>query len=123
MRRWDTFRACLVIKYLGCVLDEAGTDEAEYSRKVASGQRVAGVIRSLVNARSLQVECARVLNESLLARGLMYGSETMIWREKERSWIRGLVGIRRMDKAPNTRMRQLSGVTKDIDEKIDEGVL
>ena len=40
-------------KYLGCVLDESGTDEAEWSRKVASVRRVAGAIRSLVNARSL----------------------------------------------------------------------
>ena len=32
-------------KYLGCVLEESGTDGAEGSRKVASGRRVAGVIR------------------------------------------------------------------------------
>ena len=40
-------------KYLGCVLDESGTDEAECSRKLVSGRRVAGTIMSLVNARSL----------------------------------------------------------------------
>ena len=33
-------------KYLGCVLDESGTDGAECSRKVASVRRVAGAIRS-----------------------------------------------------------------------------
>ena len=33
-------------KYLRCVLDEAGTDEAECSRKVVSGKKVAGAIRS-----------------------------------------------------------------------------
>ena len=32
-------------------------------RKVASERRVAGAIRSLVNARSLQLQCARVLHE------------------------------------------------------------
>ena len=32
-------------KYLGCVLDESGTDGAECSRKVASGRRVAVAIR------------------------------------------------------------------------------
>ena len=41
-------------KYLGCVLDESG-NEAECSRKVASGRRVTGAIRSLVNATSLQL--------------------------------------------------------------------
>ena len=42
--------------------------------------------------------------------------------EKERSWIRepqignlrGLLGIRRMDKVPNSRIRELCGVTKGV---------
>ena len=67
-------------KYLGCALDESGTDGAECSTKVASG-REACDIRSLVNARSL--------HESLLVPVLTYSSETMIWREKEKSRIRG----------------------------------
>ena len=70
---------------MGCVLDESGTYEAECSRKVASGRRVAGAVRSLVCARSLQLERARVLHVSLLMPVLTYGSKAMIWREKERS--------------------------------------
>ena len=54
-------------KYLGCVLDESDTDEAECSRKVASGRKVPCANRSLLNARSLQLECARVLHESLMS--------------------------------------------------------
>ena len=61
-------------KYLGCVLDEVGTNGAECSRKVASGRRVAGPIRSLVSVRDLQLECARVLNQTLLRSVLMYGT-------------------------------------------------
>ena len=76
-------------KYLGCALDELGTDEAECSRKVVSGRRVSGAIKSLVNAMSLQLECAMVLHESLLVPLLMYDSETMIWR-KEESRIRAV---------------------------------
>ena len=49
-------------KYLGRVLNESSTDGAECSRKVASGRRVAGAVRSLVKARDLQLECARVLH-------------------------------------------------------------
>ena len=49
-------------QYLGSVLDESCTDEAECSRKVASGKRVAGAIRSLVNARILQLGCVRVFH-------------------------------------------------------------
>ena len=71
-------------KYFGCVLDKCGKDEADCSRKVASGRMVGGAIRLLNNARSLQLECVRVLHESLMVPVLMYGSETMIRREKER---------------------------------------
>ena len=42
-------------------MDESGTNEEECSRKVGSGRRVAVAIRSLVNARNLQLECGRVL--------------------------------------------------------------
>ena len=62
---------------------------------------------------------------SLLVPVLAYGSETIIWREKERSriWgvqmnnLRGLLGIRRLDKVPDARIRQLCGVTKGVDKK------
>ena len=46
---------------MGCVLDESGVDGVECGRKVASGMRVAGAIRPLVNVKDLQVECARVV--------------------------------------------------------------
>ena len=82
---------------------------AECSRKEASERRVSGAIRSLANARNLQLECARALHETLLLPILMYGSETMLWKEKERFRIkavqmdnlRGLLDIRRMDRVPN----------------------
>ena len=72
-----------------------------------------------------------VLHETLLVPVLMYGNETMLWNEKERSRIRavqmdnlrGLLGIRRMDRIPNAWIRKLCGVTKGVDERIDEHVL
>ena len=118
------------IKILGCVLDDSGTDEAVCHRKVVSGWRVAGLIRSLVNVRSLQLECARVLHDLLLVAVLIYSSDIMIWK-KERSRImavqmdnlRGLLGIRRIDKVSNACIKELCGLTKGVDERIDEGVL
>ena len=35
-------------------------------RKVASGRRVAGAMRSIANARDLQLKCATVLHETFL---------------------------------------------------------
>ena len=45
---------------------------------MASGRRVAGAIRSLINAKGLQLECDRILHKILLIPVLMCGSETMI---------------------------------------------
>ena len=47
-------------------------------------RNVAGTIRSLVNARDLlQLDCASVLHETLLVPIFMYGSETILYKEKE----------------------------------------
>ena len=102
---------------------DAGIDGAECSMKVASRRRMAVALRSLVNARDLQIECVRVLHETLLVLVLTYDSERMLWKEKEKSRIRavqmdslrGLIGIRRMDNPKCT--------DKGVDERIDEGVL
>ena len=37
--------------------------------------------------------------------------------------LRGLLGIRRIDRIPNLQIRELCRVTKEVDERIDEGVL
>ena len=71
-----------------CVLDASGTGEAFCFRKLVSGRKVAGTIRSVINVRGLQLECVRMLHEALLVPFLLYSSETMIWRENERSKIR-----------------------------------
>ena len=41
---------------------KSGTYIAKFYRKMASGKKVAGSIRFLANARSLQLECVRVLH-------------------------------------------------------------
>ena len=69
-------------KYLGCILDESGTDGPEFRRKVTSGRRVAGAIRSLVNARDLQLECTCILHETLLVPVVTYSIETIMRMDK-----------------------------------------
>ena len=55
------------IKYLGGTLDKSGVDDTECSRKVVSGRKVPGTIRSLVNVKGLQFECERLI------KSLMHG--------------------------------------------------
>ena len=87
---------------------------------------MAGAIRP----PGLQLECVRVLHQGLLSPVLLYGIEIMIWREKKPRIralqienLRGLWGIRRMDRVPNAQIKELCGVKKGMDERIDETVL
>ena len=51
---------------------------------LVSGKKVEDAIRSLVNARSLQLQCSRLLHEGLLMTVPLYGCKAMMWEEKER---------------------------------------
>ena len=90
-------------------------------RQVGGGMKVSGVIRSLVTVMGLQLEYARVLHETLLVHILMFGSETMIFKERsgiravQMDNLRSLLGNRRMENAQNAQMRS--------DKKIEEGAL
>ena len=48
------------------------------------------VNKSLINARGLQLQYTRVLHESLLVPAVTYGTETLLWEEKERSRVRAV---------------------------------
>ena len=52
--------------------------------------RFVGAIRGLVNVSIMQPKCASVLRKGLVVAVLMYGSEAVVWKEKERSKIRAV---------------------------------
>ena len=68
--------------------------------------------------------------ETLLVPVLMYGNETMLWKEKERSRVRavqmenlrGLLGIRRMERVLNAQIKELCGVKNGLDHRFSTGV-
>ena len=53
---------------------------------------------------------------------MTYREESRI-RAVQMDNLRGLLGIRRMNKVPNAQIRDLCGVTRGVEERIDEGVL
>ena len=71
-----------------------------------------------------------LFHETLFVPVLMYGSETRLWKEKERSRVRAvqmnnlreLLGIGRMYRVPNPWIMELCRVKKGLDERIDEGL-
>ena len=79
------------------------------------------------NAGDFQIECAGVLHEVLLIPVLIYGSETVLWRERGRSGIRtvqmdslrGLLDVRMMDGVLKVCIGELCRVTKGVDERTE----
>ena len=61
------------------MISDEGADGVECCRKVVCGRRVQSSIRFPVKAKSLQLECARVLCEGLLVPLLIHGIETTVW--------------------------------------------
>ena len=74
----------------------------------------------------MQREYAKVLHEGLIVFVLLYINETIIWREKDKFRIRimqmdnlrGFLGIRRMDRVPNVRIRESCGEDERIEKSI-----
>ena len=104
-------------------MDESDTDGAECSRKVASGRRVAGAIRLMLGI------CSFSVLESCMKRCLCLFLCMAVRQRYGRKkgdlelGLRGLLGIRRMDRVLNAWIRELCKVKKGLDERIDEGIL
>ena len=62
----------------------------------------------------MQLEYTRVLHESLLVPVLTYGSETMIWRKKERSSIR----VVQMDNLRSAGYQEKGSIHECTDETV-----
>ena len=65
-------------KFMGCSLDESGTDEGEQCRKGSSWREATSEIGSREGATSLQHEYEGVLQEDLLLPVLMEGSDSSV---------------------------------------------
>ena len=111
------------------ICDVIWTNQVWTSQKVVGRWQVGGVLQ--VPLGPLLGICSLSVLESCMRHCLcpifIYGSETILWKEKERSRntgvqmekLRGLLGIRRMDRVPNVRIRELCKVTKGLDERTD----
>ena len=60
------------------MLDKFGTGGTESYSEVACRMRIVGVIKFFVNIRSLELECANVLDEVLFVPVIMHGCETIV---------------------------------------------
>ena len=62
------------------VLTESCMGGAKRCKKVTNEWIAVGVIRSIVNAKSLQFECGKALYMGLLVHNTMLGAETLVRR-------------------------------------------
>ena len=106
-------------------MDVVWMNQVHMRQNVVGKWRLRGGFQVLLDPWFMDGVCslsARFLHETSFMPAPMYGSETVIWKEKERSRIRAvhmdnlraLLGIRKMIKVPNGRIRELCGMTKGV---------
>ena len=72
-----------------------------------------------------------VLHKTLVVLVFLYSDETKLWKEKRRSRIRdvqmdnlkGLLGIKRIDRVTNARIRELCKVMKGLMKVFSDGLV
>ena len=115
--RWDSFRASWNLN----ILDVFWTKQVQIGQNVAGRWQVGGGWQVQLGPYLMLGICRLSVLESCL-------KHSLLWKERERSRVRavqmdrGLLGIR-MDRVPNARIRELCGMKKGLNERIDEGGL
>lgn len=78
------FETSVVVNCLECVV----TDYADIESKVMQDRKIVCEIRAIMNTNGWSWECVRLLHESVLIplslSTLVYGSETLVWKEKKK---------------------------------------
>ena len=108
------------------IWDVSQTNQVQMSQSEVGRGRLVGGLQMLIGLWLMLRVCSLSELRSCMSNCwclFLRMVKTMIWREKERSRIR----VVHMDNLRvewiKSRMHGFSGVTKGVDEKIDEGVL
>ena len=108
----------MYVNNLACIRVKQGESECFKIDKVL------GAIMSLVNARSIKLQCARLLHEVVLMPILLYDIETIIWKV-DQAYADGqpLLGIRRVDRVLNTQIKEFCRGMKGLKEVFSDNIL
>ncbi len=90
-----------------------------------------GGMKGVLHNRALGVNAKRRLYEGEVVPAAMYGAETWSVREAERNrldvfemrCLKSMVGITRMDRVRNEKMRRREEIMRKMSERVDQSVL
>ena len=120
-----------VFKYLGSNVSADGSCEKEVISRVNEGGKVWGAVNRVVGSMNVRLDVKKCLYERVVVPTVLYGSEAWSMREKERKklnvfemkCLRSMIGVTRMDRVRNERVRERTGVMCDLAGRADESVL
>ena len=118
-------------KYLGSIISANGGVEADVSHRVNEGCKVLGAVNGVIKNRGLGMDVKRALYEKVIVPTVTYGSELWGMKERERQklnvfemrCLRSMCGVSRWDRLRNEEVRERTGVTMELPNRVDRNVL
>ena len=118
-------------KYLGSIIAANGGVEEDVCQRVNEGCKVWGAMKGVMKSRGLGMNVKRELYERVVVPTVTYGSELWGMKVSERNklnvfemrCLRNMVGVTRLDRFRNEEIRRRTGVTLELDKRVDRNVL
>ena len=118
-------------KYLGSVLAADGKSEKDVSQRIVEGCKLLGAMKGMFKCRTVSMNAKRSVYEGVVVPTVLYGAETwsvdMDIRHKinvfEMKCLRGMVGVTRLDRMRNERVRERAGIQVDLAGRVKIRVL
>ena len=118
-------------KYLGLQVAAFGGCERDVVHRMNEWYRAWGALKRVLSNRGLGIKAKKCLYEGVIIPTALYGAEAWGMRSAERrkvnvlemKCLRSLVGVARMDRVRNEKVRIRAGIEREFASRADQRVL
>ena len=118
-------------KYLGSQVAADGGCETDVVHRTNEGYRAWGALKSVLSNRGLGIKAKKCLYEGVIVPTALYGAKAWGMRSAERrkvnvlemKCLRSLVGVSRMDRVRNEKVRRRAVIERELASRADQRVL
>ena len=127
----EPFEEVDCFKYLGSQVVADGGRERDVVHRMNEEYRAWGALKSVLSDRGLGINGKKCLYEGIIVPTALYGAEAGGMRSADRrkvnvlemKYLRSLVGVLRMDRVRNEKVRRRAGIERELASRADQRVL